>query len=591
MSALEPAQFVVKYFPEAKFFGKEAMIVCPECKGGDKGEKCFSINTVTGTYICNRQNNCAIKGSFHELKKLIGIDRKAQSTKAATAKSPKVFKKPTQTVDPMRAKGKVQSYLESRGLDFDLAKAWGVSQKSDVFFPKSQAKHNAVVFPICSEFGEVLNFKYCALGVKDFSLEAGCSRPLIGMNHVPPDELSLLITEGQWDMLAARQLLCEFAVSVPNGSGDCDWIDICWEWLERFESIYLCFDMDEAGRKLVETVSKRLGLYRCHDLQLPAKDLNDYLQKGGESEAFWELLVTAKETKPEVLTCVTSLKERVRALLSDDEATEGHTTGFPWLDSRLGGWRTGEVTVITGVNGSGKSNWIAMAMNQLMARGQRVCIASLEIMAEKYLLWIVRQFRSLRKSSSDPTKVLTANRAAQVIDEIGHRLWFVDHVKSIDLDELLDIWTYTNRRHDVRFFVLDSRLMLKVRRDDLDAEREMIDKISDFATVYKSHVFFVVHPRKVEGKFARKEDVGGSGAITDRAQNVIAISRDPKIQYRSTLGLLKNRDHGDEGQVNLMFCPETKAICEESTDFPDFEKIEKRYLASQEMEADDHVHV
>ena len=68
----------------------------------------------------------------------------------------------------------------------------------------------------------------------------------------------LIITEGQIDCLSMYEAGIRNVVSVPSGCSNLDWIDTCWDWLERFQSIILFGDNDEPGRKMVREVVRRL---------------------------------------------------------------------------------------------------------------------------------------------------------------------------------------------------------------------------------------------------------------------------------------------------------------------------------------------
>lgn len=73
----------------------------------------------------------------------------------------------------------------------------------------------------------------------------------------------LIITEGQIDCLSLYEAGIRNVVSVPSGCSNLDWIDSCWEWLEKFQTIILFGDNDDPGRKMVREVVRRLDEARC----------------------------------------------------------------------------------------------------------------------------------------------------------------------------------------------------------------------------------------------------------------------------------------------------------------------------------------
>jgi twinkle protein len=61
------------------------------------------------------------------------------------------------------------------------------------------------------------------------------------------------------------------AVSVPAGAKYTRWIDLCWDWLQRFKQIHVSFDEDAAGRMKVVEIVTRLGMARTDIIRLPEK--------------------------------------------------------------------------------------------------------------------------------------------------------------------------------------------------------------------------------------------------------------------------------------------------------------------------------
>lgn len=96
----------------------------------------------------------------------------------------------------------------------------------------------------------------------------GMCAPIVEAAAVSGGEL--VICEGEIDAVTWAAYGYA-AVSVPVGAKYTGWIDLCWEWLQRFGKIHVSFDEDPAGRlKLVEIVT-RLGMARTDIVRLPEK--------------------------------------------------------------------------------------------------------------------------------------------------------------------------------------------------------------------------------------------------------------------------------------------------------------------------------
>lgn len=88
---------------------------------------------------------------------------------------------------------------------------------------------------------------------------------------------------GNCDALSLYEAGARNVVSVPSGCTNLEWIDHCWDWLEKFQAIVLFGDNDEPGRKMVREVVRRLDEARCSVVEeypdrpdgTPCKDANE----------------------------------------------------------------------------------------------------------------------------------------------------------------------------------------------------------------------------------------------------------------------------------------------------------------------------
>jgi len=96
-------------------------------------------------------------------------------------------------------------------------------------------------------------------------------------------------------------------------------------------------------------------------------------------------------------------------------------------------------------------------------------------------------------------------------------------VGSAKASKILETFAYARQRYGIRLFVIDNLSKLDVSLDDYNAQREFVDRLTDFAKEYDVHVILVCHTRKTQddSRAAGKFDVKGSGAITDLADTVL----------------------------------------------------------------------
>jgi twinkle protein len=454
---------------------------------------------------------CKVRGGSYEqavaeAKEFVGGDKnESYKASAKPLAPPKVYQKPAlKGVQGFKEGSPVLDYLvHERRLSEATIALYGV---------KETAKGTGIVFPYYED-GEIVKVMYLALerdkdGKKKTFSEKDGKPVLWGMNTVRPEASELIITEGQVDAMTWRQWGYD-AVSVPNGTADDNWIELCFEWLERFERINLSFDMDEPGRKKVRPVAERLGLERCYDVILPRKDANDVL--------LWEpdfspaaALENAAPIRPAQLRSIAEFADEAWDAANPSDTRMGFK--LPWdIPLRL---RPGDLTLLSGFSGHGKTTGLWNIVVDICHQGGKTFIGSFEIPAPQAVATITE----IAAGGKLPSKA--AHRS--VIDQL-HGIFLYDHVGSVKWPELLKVMEYARRKYGVDIFVVDSLLKCGIRGDDYDAQKAFTEALFDFSSRTGAHIILVAHSRKKEdeARVPDKQDIKGTGDIVDIACNII----------------------------------------------------------------------
>lgn len=531
---------------------------CPLC--GDK-EKKFAINLKTGAWNCMHANKCGGKGSFWELQKKLGdeperveVDRFLKKKKFYSR--PKPIKKEVSSPE--------MSYLYSRGFDDKTISRFGLSG------------NNGIIHIPYYKDGELVNIKHRPLDKSSPMWTEKNAEPCLFGRDLVKGEI-LYICEGEYDAMALYQIgFDDGSVSVSNGVNDFRWIDTEWEWLDRFREIYLIMDMDDAGRNAAIELSNKLGTWRCKDVQLPYKDVNECLMNGVTIEQLSECMYEAREYTPAKLMNIGEIEEEIVSIFDDGMKRYGTETLWKQLTDILGGWRESEVTVWTGNRGGGKSTILLQHTLDMSTKGISCCVASLEMPAPRYFMWGVIQY--LRNSDPTEEEIRRASR------ELSKHIYLINSYESLPLSEIIESFEYAARRFNCKHFIIDS--LMKIKRPgikELQEEAEILNTISDFAKKYRAHVHLVAHPRKQESdeKHLDMVDIKGSGQIIDLADNIIAHSRPSEEQINAAkeqdkfiasglIRILKNRYFGEHGRIKLTYDARTKRY---SDDFEEREAV------------------
>lgn len=423
----------------------------------------------------------------------------------------KVYKLPSKP-QCQTPKAGVKEWLNGRGITDTTIAQFKVGEQI-------RGGETYAVFPYLRD-GVLVNAKSRNVSEKkDMRQEGGAEPCLFGWHLIDPKARVIAITEGEIDAMTLHQCGVP-ALSVNAGAGNHQWIESDWERLERFSEILICFDGDEAGAKGAQEVVKRLGSERCKLVKFGAKDANQWLQDGANSQEFMNACDDAKFTDPEELKAASEFMGAVKALFYP--AHEGSGDPVLRLDRNLDWFefRKGELSVWTGYNGHGKSLILNQVLLGVMAQGERVVVFSGEMLPERNLKRMAKQATGLDR----PTPAYLDSLGAWMDD----KLWIFNQIGSATIDRLLEVFAYANRRYGATHFVIDSLMMTDVPEDGpgcMSAQKNAIQKLCNFAKKYGAHLHLVAHPRKGRDESAGpgKLDVAGSSKITDGADNVFTV--------------------------------------------------------------------
>ena len=358
----------------------------------------------------------------------------------------------------------------------------------------------------------------------------------------------------------------ENTVALAAGA-DFDNFRDCKPFFEAFPSIFIALE----DRELAETVADAvMEASVAVPVLLPrkgafgkAKNVREVLLAGGET-AVSRLIMDAEELAPGGLLDLGDV-ERVEPM-----SHPVVLSGIRALDTAIGGFFPGEVTVWTGKRGSGKSTLLGQTLLDAIDQGQRVCAYSGELSAWRFKQWLALQAAGPQyvERCQDPRSGKEYWRVPVPVMEQIDRWWkgrffLYDNriAAASDEDSILSVFEYALRRYGCALFLVDNlmsaRFSTSADRDFYRAQSNFVGRLVEFAKRNESHVHLVAHPRKAD-KILDADEVGGSGDITNRADNVLALDRLEEQKavekgYDAVLSVLKNRSFGESGKFGLIF--------------------------------------
>ena len=457
-----------------------------------------------------RRNNLTIGEALKQACEHLGIKRPHFEFH-----KPKQFSKPKrQEFNLLPEMATVASYLmENRKLTMETINAFKVTQTGQ-----------KIVFPYIRE-GQAIFIKYMGLnrpdGKKDISVEPNCEPCLFGWHLVPKNARSITLCEGEIDAMSLYQMGI-VALSVPFGAGGGNkhaWFEYEFDRLAVFDEIYICMDNDIEGQIATREIVGRLGAHRCRVVELPLKDPNECLQNGFTHELIKPYFNESVSLDPEELKKLGFFEDSV---MTELYPVDGLILGYesPWQKTRdkiL--FRPSELSVWSGINGHGKSQFLGQVMLGMMNQGAKVCMVSLELKPSKLIARLIKQ----ASARFDPNPEFTK----YIINYYNDNMWLFNVLGNAKSNRLLEVFKYARQRYGIDVFVIDSFMMMDIAEDDYKAQKSFMEKLCEFKNQYDCHVHIVVHPRKGadESSAPNKMDYKGTGAISDLADNCFSIWR------------------------------------------------------------------
>lgn len=454
----------------------------------------------------------------------------------------------------METKGTVKGIAE-RGILRATCEKYGVTQE--------EGKH---YYPYADVSGVVVASKARSPD-KAFAF-TGATKEIVlfGQQLFSSGGKAVTICEGELDALAAFQMMGSQypTVSVPNGAAGA--LKACkgqFEWLDSFDSVVVCMDGDEPGKKAALEIAELFGGKSKVFKHLTGfKDACDYLMadKGKEFvNAWWR----SEEYKPDGLVNGKDLWEELR---KPQQKPDAHWP-YPSLDKMLGGLRKRELVTIAAGTGQGKSTFLRQLIHHLlMTTDDKIGMAFLEESPSRTALGIM---------SIDAQKALhlpdTVYSEKELSDAYEHtmgtgRCILFNHFGSLDIDSVLNRLKWMAKGMDCKWIILDHYQMILSGMDT--DERKGLDmlltKLRTFVEETGVGLFGISHTRRQEGKGLENgaeitlSSLRGTQGISQLSDAVIGLQRDQqhadfKVRNTTELRLLKSRFTGETGPAGALY--------------------------------------
>ncbi|CAL0301007.1 unnamed protein product [Lupinus luteus] len=560
--------------------GQYSHLLCPNCEGGESVEKSLSLfienDGGSAVWVCHR-GKCGWKGSTQAC---------AGSRPLPMATSKPIKKTREITAEELKLEplcDELVAYFAERLISKETLQRNAVMQK--------RASDQVVIAFTYHHNGALISCKYRDVN-KVFWQEAGTKKIFYGLDDIE-GESDIIIVEGEMDKLAMEEAGFRNCVSVPDGAPPAvsskelppeeqdtkyQYLWNCKDQLKQASRIILATDGDKPGQALAEELARRLGKERCWRVRWPikrgdvnCKDANEVLMYFGP-QALKEVIENA-ELYP--IRGLFNFRDYFDEIDAYYHQTLGYELGVPtgWSNlNELYNVVPGELTIVTGVPNSGKSEWIdALICNLNQNAGWTFALCSMENKVREHARKLLE--KHIKKPFFQVRYGENVERMSVEEFQQG-KIWLNEnfHLIRCEDDSLPNVKWVLNLakaavlRHGVRGLVIDPYNELDHQRPPNQTETEyvsqMLTLIKRFAQHHGCHVWFVAHPRQLQnwvGGPPNLYDISGSAHFINKCDNGIVIhrNRDPDAgpidQVQVCVRKVRNKVAGTIGEAILLY--------------------------------------
>lgn len=397
--------------------------------------------------------------------------------------------------------------------------------------------------------------------------------------------------QGLWICDSVSEVSAIELNAVTLGVG-CEWDDIvkCRPFLEAFPYLVIVTPNAIARQEMVKQLRPRLPgmcIYEITDSGFRGcKTIGEYIARYGEADIL-SLLEGAEELPAYGLLNLAKVERR------DMSKVPRTVSRFKILDSGIGGFFAGELSLWTGKAGIGKSTILGQMLLEAVDQGHSVCAYSGELDKDQFRDWIYLQAagpKYIQYVADKVTgkKMAQANALAeqQISEWLGDRFWLFDLEVNArhNPENILNQFEYARMRYGADVFLVDNVMTVDFRDSkDKDFYRAQSDfglQLAAWAKRRQVHVHLVVHPDKTlpdELSAIELRHVSGSADLTRAANNVFFLSthmaedkKGGKLVEKPILKILKNRRYGAKGLQWLDFDKKSRRFFVDRTGDPDW---------------------
>lgn len=214
-------------------------------------------------------------------------------------------------------------------------------------------------------------------------------------------------------------------------------------------------------------------------------------------------------------------------------------SGIDAIDKKMKGLKKTNVSVVSGLRGSGKSSLISEICLDCVDAGGNVGVFSGELAPKNFMRWM--NLQAAGKGNTEPTQFENYFNVKRKYQEdiakwLGKHFWLYNNEYGNKFHPLMDQFEKMIEEHKLDLLILDNLMAIDIEafsQDKFDAQKKFALSLKDIAKNQNVHIMYVAHPRKAMG-FLRLDDISGSADLGNGVDSAFIVHRVNKDFIRLT---------------------------------------------------------
>jgi len=359
-----------------------------------------------------------------------------------------------------------------------------------------------------------------------------------------------------------------------------EYVKNTWSQLDGVQVVASEFkhDLEKLKRRFAErelsSIKDKFSKLQPGDMDIP-KVTNDMQKTIQSINSLSQVKAYDRKTLKEA---VPIFRDEYNAKMDNPEFDRGIKTGYSYLDYATDGLRDGELLLIGGESGAGKSMllmnmaiqmWLqenSVDMESGWKPGNNILYFSLEMPFKPCLNRVLSRLslnpsKKIRNASLDPEEARKLKKALKFIKNYPYEFEIIDIPRGATMSSLELIYEDVRTHYDPKIIVIDYLGLMAYEGEDMEDWLKLgkiAEKIHEFARVHNCIVLSAVQLNRVKPSKDAEEKiglhrVGRSALILQNANIAVQIeTRQNEKQYPDMLyHLIKNRD-GELGKGRII---------------------------------------